>query len=371
MAKLKTCQLLINEVIRMDLCTLCGACVEMCPYFLFYRGRVIQRDVCRLSTGRCSNFCPRISLDLDNMSKIIFGTPYTWDGLGTTKQILMARATNAKVKARAQDAGAVSALIMFAIEEGLIDSAILTGFKNKSMPKGVIASNTDEVLNCAGSNYMATATLEAFNRGIQDVARKHVGFVGTPCQVMALAKMKESMLGEQNHIEKLEFIIGLFCTWALSFPEFARFLEREVPDPIIRYNVPPHPANFLQAYTEKRRIDIPLDKTMQFIRPSCHVCHDLTAEFSDLSVGSGRGEVSEWNTIIVRTKKGMEVLSGAKGKGFIEIREIPEKNLIHLKEASHNKKKRALKNIIRKTGSVENLLHFKLQPNKVKHLIEG
>jgi len=33
-----------------------------------------------------------------------------------------------------------------------------------------------------------------------------------------------------------------------------------VPDHIVKYNIPPHPANVLQVYTEKELIDIPLDK---------------------------------------------------------------------------------------------------------------
>ena len=365
----KTCQELVKEVLKKDLCTLCGACVGWCPYFIAHNGRILLRDICDLPQGRCSTFCPRISLDLEKLSKTILGIPYSWDGIGAMKAIFMARSTNAKDKARAQDAGTVTTLFYFAKDEGFIDSAVLTLFEDKSFPKGVIVSTKDEILACAGSSYIATPTVEAFNRSVQDGNRKRIGFVGTPCQVLSLTKMKESTLEERNPTDKLELIIGLFCTWALSHPNFSQFLKREVSDHIVKYDIPPHPANVLKVYTEKNHIDISLEKIIPFVRPACWVCHDLTAEFADISVGSGRGEVSEWNTVIVRTSRGMEIVEGAEKKGLIEIREMPKENLSRLEGAAVNKKKRALKNILQKTGSVDDLLYFKVQTERVKPLL--
>jgi coenzyme F420 hydrogenase subunit beta len=363
---LKTCQELVNEVCKKDLCTLCGACVGWCPYFIAHNGQILLRDICDLSQGRCSTYCPRISLDLEELSQTIFKIPYTWEGIGATRAIFMARSTNAKIKARSQDAGTVTTLFCFAKDEGLIDSAVLALFEDKSLPRGVVASTRDEILACAGSSYMATPSVEAFNRCVQEGHRERVGFVGTPCQVLALAKMKESTLEEKNPTNKLQLIIGLFCTWALSHPSFTQFLEKEVSDPIVKYDIPPHPANVLKVYTERKQIEISLEKIIPFVRPACWVCHDLTAEFADISVGSGRREVSEWNTVIVRTLRGKEVVEGAEKKGLIEIREIPKENLSRLEGAALNKKKRAFKNILQKTRSIDDLLYFKVQSERIK-----
>ena len=365
----KTCQALVDEVIKKDLCTLCGACVGLCPYFVAHDGRIVLRDRCDLPQGRCGTFCPRISLDLEEMNKAVFGLPYSWHGVGTSKAVFMARSTNATIEGRAQDAGTVTTLFCFAKKEGFIDSAVMTLFGDKSLPKGVVVSTGEEILACAGSSYVATPTVEAFNREAQKDNRKRIGFVGTPCQVLALAKMKGSIREGKNPIGKLHLVIGLFCTWALSHPGFTQFLEREVSDPILKYDIPPHPANVLQVYTEKKRIDISLDHVLPFVRPACQFCHDLTAEFADISVGSGRGEVLEWNTVIVRTPRGMEIVEGAKRKGLVEIREIPKENLARLERASFNKKKRALSNIIQKTKSVDDLLYLKLQAEIAKQLL--
>ena len=204
MTESNACQELENKVIKQDLCTICGACVGMCPYFIAHKGRVILRDVCGLSQGRCSVVCPRLECDLDNISQTIFGVPYAWDELGTTQQVLMARSTDAGGKSRAQYEGVVTALTSFALDEGIIDSAVLTLSQDKSLPQGVMVSTKEEVTNCAGSSYVAAPTLEAFNRQAEDSSRKRIGVVGTPCQLLALAKMRTSTLENRNNIDKVQ-----------------------------------------------------------------------------------------------------------------------------------------------------------------------
>jgi coenzyme F420-reducing hydrogenase beta subunit len=65
-----------------------------------------------------------------------------------------------------------------------------------------------------------------------------------------------------------------------------------------------------------------------------------------------------WNQLIVRTEKGKELVELAIKRGVLEIREAPEESLQELKKAAVEKKKTALKNIIRKSGSAKNLLYL-------------
>ena len=170
-------------------------------------------------------------------------------------------------------------------------------------------------------------------------------------------------------MDKLKLVIGLFCTWALSYPDFGRFLQRRISDPVVKYEVPPHPANALFAFTEKEHISFPIDEVLPFVRPACRLCLDLTAEFADISVGGGRGEVLNWNTVVIRTEKGMRLFDSAVRKGVIETAPIPEGNLSRLKAAAYNKKKRAIANIIQRTGSTDDLLYLKGKPGIIKRLV--
>ena len=89
----------------------------------------------------------------------------------------------------------------------------------------------------------------------------------------------------------------------------------------------------------------------------------MTAEFSDISVGSARlpegWEVARgWNQVIVRSQTGQELMDLARSRGVLEFREIPQGNLERLKKASLNKKRTALKNLVQKSGSSKDLLYL-------------
>jgi coenzyme F420-reducing hydrogenase beta subunit len=90
---------------------------------------------------------------------------------------------------------------------------------------------------------------------------------------------------------------------------------------------------------------------------------DMTAEFADISVGSGRRAYLGWNTVLVRTEAGTELIERAKAKRTIEIQTLPAENLNKLKVAALNKKKLALKNIRRKTGNKKDLFYLSLSKN--------
>jgi coenzyme F420 hydrogenase subunit beta len=66
----------------------------------------------------------------------------------------------------------------------------------------------------------------------------------------------------------------------------------------------------------------------------------------------------KWNQLIVRSRKGSELVDLAVKRGILEIREASAESLKELKKAASEKKKKALKNIIRKTGSAKKLLYL-------------
>ena len=356
--EIKGLQDLERDVIKADLCALCGACLGLCPYFRAYRGKIVLTDNCNLTSGRCYAFCPRTPTDLEALSREIFGKPYSGDALGTHRQVVMARSKDKTVISKAQYGGLTSDLVALALKRKMINGAVLTRRGKDLLSAGQVVTNKSQVLACAGSNYIASPTLQAFNQGAED-SFKRLAAVGTPCQVLALAKMRVNPLENKNHIEKLALTIGLFCTWALSYREMLSFLKQEFPvEKVGKMDIPPPPANVFQMKLPGGPRSVSLDQIRKFIRPTCLVCLDLTAEFSDLSIGAVEG-IPGWNTVIVRTEKGEELLEEARKEKRIQVREIPAANLGHLKEAALLKKKRALENIVKRTGKREDLLYLR------------
>jgi len=357
-AEIKGPQDLEKEVIKADLCTLCGACAGLCPYFRAHRGRIVVMDNCNLSQGRCYFFCPRTPSDLEAVNQALFGAPYPGDALGTRRQAVMAKSLDKTALAKGQYGGVTSTLIAMALKKKMIDGAVLTKRGKELLSSGMLAEDKRQVLACAGSNYIASPTLEAFNQGVQGAPQK-IAAVAIPCQALALGKMRIHPLGNKNQIDKLQLVIGLFCTWALSYTDMLEFLKKDYPvEKIGKMDIPPPPANVLQLQLPDGMKSISLDHIRKFVRPTCGLCLDMTAEFSDLSVGAVEG-IPGWNTVIVRTAKGQELLEGARKAGMIEVTEIPRANFTHLQEASLLKKKRALENIVKRTGSKENLLYLR------------
>jgi coenzyme F420 hydrogenase subunit beta len=213
--KVKDHKELFNEVVEAGFCALCGACTGGCPYLVSYKGRIVLLDNCTQSEGQCYEYCPRTHTDMDAISQQLFGVPYSEDELGTTREVLMARSTDTRIKERAQYGGTVTTLLSLALAEGLIDNAILTRTSNDKTPSALVAQSAEEVLQCAGSNYMACPILQTYNHFPKD-SNHSLGIVAMPCQVLAISKMKKDPPQNRPSIDNIKLVIGLFCTWALS-----------------------------------------------------------------------------------------------------------------------------------------------------------
>ncbi len=296
---------------------------------------------CDLSEGRCFSFCPRTEVDLDALHQSVFGKGYEDIETGPVRRVVMARALAPEFTKRAQNGGVVSALMAVALGEGWIQAAILTERDSELLPQGRIAKTKEEVLTCSGSSYVTGHTLEALNRGPWQ-GQERIGVVGLPCQVLALARMKASPLEQRTPVDRVDLVVGLFCTWALDYRPFAGFLKERFGDkPIRKLDITPPPERLLNVTVDDEFHQISLDEIRAFIRPSCQVCLDMTSELSDLSVGTVEGEEG-WNTVIVRTARGEDLLGCAESKGALETRVYPEDQWAHLKEASILKKQRGL-----------------------------
>ena len=366
--KLKGYRELLDEVIDAGLCTLCGACVGACPYLVAHKGRVVLLDNCNLAEGQCYQYCPRTYMDMDAISQQAFGLPYAGDELGTTREVLMARSTDACTRERTQYGGTVTTLLSVALAEGLVDAAILSRNEEDKPPGAFVARRVEEVLDCAGSNYMASPVLEGLNR-IPRQSEERLALVATPCQALAVAKMKLNPPQNRVDIDNLKLTVGLFCTWALSPDRFHRFLRENLDLPrVVKFDIPPPPAERFDAYTASGRTSFPLDQIRSFVMSTCSFCLDMTAEFADVSVGSVEG-IEGWNTVIVRTEAGAAIMERAKASGNLETAALPQENLDHLKEAALLKKVRALQQITERTGSRSDLLYLGLSAGVVDRLL--
>jgi len=356
-----------KEVLNEGLCTSCGACVEICPYIKVVKDRVAVIEPCGLAEGKCYDFCPRTPTDIAALDRRIFGQERPDSSLGSYISIEMAQARDNKIRSRAQYGGVVSALMTYAMDLGEIGAAVLTRpFDGGLMPTSVVAEESSQVLGCATSNYIASATLAGLNR-VMKQQRDAIGVVGLPCQILALRKMQVSE--HENGAMGVKLVIGLFCTWALSYKEFYRFLRGRLDLSLIkRLDIPPPPANILVVHTETGTMEFPLEDMRGFIKPTCGICFDMTSEFADISVGMVEG-MDDWNTLMIRTPEAERLIEKARQDGIIETRPLDEARLTHLREASLQKKRRAIDDLVKRTGDERNLLYLLLSEEERRRFL--
>lgn len=362
---------LLTEVIESGLCTLCGACSGFCPYLTYYKGHIAILDSCdRVGDSQCYDYCPRTFTDLDALSQAVFGSPYSVEPIGQAKKVMIARSNDTQIRAKAQYGGVVTTVLLFALENGFIDAALVAKTMSDKMPQPFLARNMEELIQCTRSNYMACPLLCGYNQFSKEgITGNHkLAIVATPCQVLAITKMKHKPPQNRPDIANIKLVIGLFCTWALAPDRFSRFLKEVVNlDDVTKFDIPPPPANKFEVYTKSEKVSLPLEQVRQFIMPACTYCIDMTSEFADISIGAAEG-IEEWNTVIIRTERGEELWRTLVSKGKVEVGELPRENYEHLKEAALLKKKRALSAIREKSGDVKDLLYLGLSPRWVEEL---
>jgi len=331
---------LLKDIHERDLCVACGACVDLCPYFKTYRGKTAMIFPCDLEQGRCYAHCPKAEVDLDQLSENLRGKPYEGSALGDYSKVFAARAGDRMSEGPFQAGGAVSAIMSFALENAIIDSAVLTD-REGLVPVPKIATRASEVVEFAGSKYMAAPTVAAVNRGARE-GYTRMGFVGTPCQVTAIEQMRLNPLDRPDFVDPVALVVGLFCTWALDTRKLIAMLSKRLDISGIRkMDIPPPPAEIFVLETDEGRIEIPLDEIRPLVPQGCLVCPDMTSEWADISVGVLEGE-PEWNILVIRSEKGNEIVEKAVSEGWLQTKEIPERSLAHLAFAASKKRKRSL-----------------------------
>jgi len=351
---------LFEEVINQGLCTGCGACITGCPYIVNYESRIVWMDKCTGSDGDCYKHCPRTFTDNEKLSQMIFGSPFGETEIGNFEQVFMARSADSKVKENAQDGGSVTTLLGLALEEELVDVVACSKMDEDKVPHGFLARNREELLSCSGSSYEASYSLEAY-RSLEKGSSEKIAVVGLGCQVEALSKMKATPPQNSPDPGNIKLTVGLFCGWSLLPRTFHPYLQQmcDVTD-VCKFDIPHSPNySFDTVMAKDGKVNsVSLDEIKPYINPACDYCWDMTAEFSDISVGSAGSAFPGWNTIVVRTSAGAELLNLAKQKGVLEIKELPEERFNHLKTAVLNRKKKALTNIVEKSGSKDDLLYI-------------
>ncbi|HEX4901282.1 MAG TPA: Coenzyme F420 hydrogenase/dehydrogenase, beta subunit C-terminal domain [Acidimicrobiales bacterium] len=323
------------EVIDTGLCTGCSGCVVACPhdvigyrhesggYTPFHLEEELGPDDCihgQKGCTSCTRACPRFRSWEPEADEHLFARYRKDDELaGIYQDILLTKASDETVHRMGQDGGLVSAMLLWLLDEGYIDGALvsyLEGERGDWKARPGVATTKDEVLDAAGSRYTYSANTlaidEAVERGLSNLA-----LVGMSCMTSIPAVMWHRKIGKIS--KPIKFVLGLLCSKTFDDAIFEELFETKYGIPkqtITKMNI----KGVFQLWTEDGGYhEIPLKECHAWTREGCTHCPDFAAEHADVSTG-GIGELNDWTLTIVRTDLGREVISRMIRAGVIEAR---------------------------------------------------
>lgn len=322
-----------SSVLAPGVCSGCSSCVIACPtgVLAYVNGTPSLCGECK-SCGLCLEACPRYKDQGRRLDEYIFKEPTDKEAIpwGNYLSIVVARAADEEVSARGQDAGVVSALLIRALDTGGISGAVLSGLsaERPQYPRPAIAQNRGEVLAAAGSRYTYSANLLALKNAVK-AGLSSVALVGTPCQITAWRQLQHS--GLKKYAGIVNCAIGLFCSKSFSYEGLIEEkLGRQLGIDIAEINGFQIKGKFTVSLRSGEIREIPLKEIQMYARSGCLHCHDFTAEYADISVGSIG--LNGWNLIILRTDRGKDLYDKAVESGVLEERrweDFPEsRNLL-------------------------------------------
>jgi coenzyme F420 hydrogenase subunit beta len=362
----KTFHDLEREVQRCNFCGKCGGCVSFCSASNLGALKVgpdgmpvfADEEKC-LKCGICYMICPN-TCDLDEELK----KKTDWEPpIGPIKDLVSAQTTNPTVGKRCTDGGVVTSLLLYLLENHMIDGALVYKSDGPFHRGPVLATSGEEVVSASGSHYdesfsivelgsrystysPAMQELKTLRKGLID----RVAMVGTPCQIHTVRKMQ--VLGIIPS-DVIKYCFGLFCMENFSFNDIQlRNLEKQYGFDLAHVSKVNVKEDFFIYLNNGRVIHIPFEEIDSIARPACLVCPDFSAEFSDISFG-GLGSPGGYTTVLLRSERGKMVYRGALTAGYIKERrystsEKARADLIKLQKMvldfSQRKKERALKN---------------------------
>lgn len=343
----------IVGVVNDNLCTGCGTCVAMCSHnaiTLIINKRkgifnpIINWEQCD-KCGICYSVCPGHGVDFEALNLEVFGRRSEDILIGNYIDCYTGHSTNYDIRYNSTSGGLISELLIFAMEEGMIDGALVTKMKQNSplVPESFIAKTKTEIIQASKSKYCPVPVNTALREILESESDKKFAVVGLPCHIHALRKAEEI---NKELKRKIILHIGVVCNHTPSFlaTEFLlrKLRVRKEDVKKLDYRGEGWPGG-MTIYTKRGdRIFVPyfsvyywgLMFNIFFFPIRCLLCTDKVCELSDVSFADAwipqlvESDTLGTSLVISRNKISEEILDKAATKGKIKIRRVSAEKVV-------------------------------------------
>ncbi|MCX6111678.1 MAG: Coenzyme F420 hydrogenase/dehydrogenase, beta subunit C-terminal domain [Proteobacteria bacterium] len=337
----------IKGIAKDGLCTGCGTCISICPHSAIELTIDAQKGIylpyikekeCN-QCGTCVDVCPGHAVDFKSLNLSIFGQELRDNLLGNHINCYVGHATDYDIRYNSASGGLVTALLVFALEEGLIDGALVTRMKkdNPLEPEPFIARTREEIISASKSKYCPVPA----NIALKEILLREGKYavVGLPCHLHGLrkAQMINSKLKQRVVLE-----LGIFCGGGISFLGTEFWLKKigiskeEVEK--IDYRGEGWPGSMTIQLKNNKKKESHLYYYYYnrgfncFVPWRCTLCWDRTAELADISFGDA------WLSEIIKNDKiGSSIIVSRTMQGENIIEQMISRNAVKFDSINHNK----------------------------------
>ncbi len=335
----------VNEIVDNGLCVRCGACEPSCPVDIIRFDEhaypyITDEAQCLFGCVRCIKICPGEHVDFEALDQKMFGvSPSVNSVSGIIRRHLVTHSTESTLRREATSGGFVTQFLMFLMDRGHIDGALVLGSESGSdgwVEKPFIARSTAELRTAIKSKYRLVPYLRVLDEIEKTPGRYAV--VGLPCHLHAIHKYVKATKKLEDRITVL---IGLYCNVAFDpkvLDEVCEvngltrgdikhldFRAGHWPGTILATLQDGVSAKALKV--DEMRDEFNLLKL--FYAPNrCNMCIDFGAEYADIAVGDpwlrdrpdGEFKFPEgWTSIVTRTEQGDRLVREAEEAGVIGV----------------------------------------------------
>jgi len=340
----------IASVVRDGLCTGCGTCVALCPKEAIEltlnekKGIYIPQlneEKCN-NCGICYKVCPGHEVDFKSLNLEIFGREPVDILIGNYLNYYIGHSTEYDIRYNSAAGGLITQLLIFALEEGIIDGALVTRMeKNKPLePEPFIARTREDIIEASKSKYCPVPANTALKEILKSKEGEKFAVVGLPCHIHGIRKAEQI---NKKLKEKIVLHLGLLCSINRNFLSQEYLLKQfnVKKEDVVKFDYRGEGwiGGMMITLKNGNKIYSPLPiywsqmLRLYFIPLRCTLCSDQSCELSDVSFGDiwlpeFRDDKIGTSVIISRTETGDKILNMMKSKNKISLNKIKRDKLV-------------------------------------------
>ena len=146
--------------------------------------------------------------------------------LGKYITCVSARSTDKEILQKAQDGGIATTLMVYALEQGIIDGTIVAGEGDRPWePRPLVAMSREEILKARGTKYSISPQISWLKEATRSFGLDKVGVTGVCCQMQAVRKAQLYPINMRDVPDKVAFTVGLFCMENFPYKSLQTIVE--------------------------------------------------------------------------------------------------------------------------------------------------